>query len=81
MRKTVIYICLMLAAAIVLPSCSAASSSADYVEDKKEAYYNPAQIQGGYYDADGIIRENEFIKTEKNAVYTFSADVDTASYT
>ena len=35
---------------------------------------------GGIYNSDELI-ENDFIKTAENAVSTFSADVDTASYT
>lgn len=51
------------------------------VEDNIEAEM-PEPGQKGNYDPEkqGIV-ENQFIKTSENAVSTFSADVDTASYT
>ena len=79
---------------LILASCTAAPSPSDYYNpingnsDGKASYEypsiseKPAMEQIGNYDKEkkGIV-ENQFIKTSENAVSTFSADVDTASYT
>ena len=80
MKKTVICICLLLAAAVVLPSCSASAPSMT-ADTKASAYnYYPENPDENYAEKEEL-SENEFIKTADNAVSTFSADVDTASYT
>ena len=80
MRKTIVYVCLLLAAAIVLPSCSA--SAPDMAADTKASAYNYyPEKPGENFSEKEELSENEFIKTADNAVSTFSADVDTASYT
>ena len=85
MKKNVLVICLLLAAAIILPSCSRAPSGMAAEYYSKDAAYNYAELAelpGDNYDPEGkAIIENEFVKTSENAVSTFSADVDTASYT
>lgn len=87
MKKITVYICLILAAALILPSCSAMSPThADDTYAGKNANYNNAYLipdeQGPNYDPEATqVKENEFVKTSENAVSTFSADVDTASYT
>ncbi|MBR6921399.1 MAG: von Willebrand factor type A domain-containing protein [Clostridia bacterium] len=91
--KTVISI-ILVSAMLILASCTAAPSPSDYYNpingnsDGKASYEypsiseKPAMEQIGNYDKEkkGIV-ENQFIKTSENAVSTFSADVDTASYT
>ena len=87
MKKTVLYVSLLLAAALILPSCSAMSPSSakDTYADINYNYNNAYLIhdeQGQNIDPEATqIKENEFVKTSENAVSTFSADVDTASYT
>ncbi len=90
--KTVISI-ILVSAMLILASCTAAPSPSDYYNpingnsDGKASYEypsiseKPAMEQIGNYDKEkkGIV-ENQFIKTSENAVSTFSADVDTASY-
>ncbi len=85
MRKSLFVICLLLLAAMILPSCSRAPSgmAAEYYsKDAAHNYAEPAELPRDNYDPEGkAIIENEFVKTSENAVSTFSADVDTASYT
>ena len=86
MKKTNMFICLILAALLILPSCSASMSPSNRYEegenDRNGYSYTVPPEQGYNYDPQAVqIKENEFIKTAENAVSTFSADVDTASYT
>ncbi len=90
--KTVISI-ILVSAMLILASCTAAPAPSDYynpingVIDDAANYAIPSEAEvpaglpTGNYDPEkkGIV-ENQFIKTSENAVSTFSADVDTASY-
>ena len=88
-------IILILAVAIVLP-LAASCSGKGFADGKHENYYdmpaNAAYYMSGNetaapedpapdgYDQEKVI-ENPFVPVSENAVSTFSADVDTASYT
>ncbi len=85
MKRTVLLICLFLSAVLILPSCSSRGSMSapnenGYSRRNEYAAYEIPENEN--YDPEGKkITENEFIKTSDNRVSTFSADVDTASYT
>ncbi len=78
---------ILIAVMLLLASCSAkAPMSGRFMKGKgnyAEAVrydYKPGEGQTDLYPDNGFV-ENDFIKTEENAISTFSADVDTASYT
>lgn len=94
MKKNVkVTLSLVLAvSAVILASCSQAPGIADgynnYIIDYSKndaAEHQPVEIPSEQKqvnndpEASGIV-ENPFVKTSENAVSTFSADVDTASY-
>lgn len=68
----------------VLASCSAQAPNGGegYYPPSMDMYY-PQENQEGIIspESQSGIRENPFVSTSKQAVSTFSADVDTASYT
>ena len=79
MKKTVV---LLLTVIMLLTSCSMnmkyrARDGMNYENYPQAAQETPAELQE---EKDGFV-ENPFVKTEENAISTFSADVDTASYT
>lgn len=84
--KTVISI-ILVSAMLILASCTAAPAPADVMEPSNEYNYtsiaeSPGLKPIGNYDPEKKgVTENPFVKTADNAVSTFSADVDTASYT
>ncbi|MBO4422794.1 MAG: von Willebrand factor type A domain-containing protein [Clostridia bacterium] len=94
MKKTRIIISLILASAmLLLASCSDGYNGIAPADGYNYSYYSKAGIEAVTADpavpdepnnndpeAKQII-ENPFVKTSENAVSTFSADVDTASYT
>lgn len=69
---------------LMLVSCEAAESPGNYYPNVgMDAYYPPETPENGIIspESQSGIRENPFVNTSKQAVSTFSADVDTASYT
>ena len=83
MKRFVTLFLMLALSATVFAACSASAPN------DVEGYY-PDNMMGAYYpEEEGIISPNSqsgvietpFVKTEKEAISTFSADVDTASYT
>lgn len=71
-----------------LAAAQAAAAAAQAAASAAQAAVNSGKDSGKWYDIDefikdnyGMLIENPFIKTSDNAISTFSADVDTASYT
>ena len=82
-----IFALILIAVMLLLASCSAkAPMSGRFMKGKgnyaEAGRYDkaPGEGQTGLYPDNGFV-ENDFIKTEENAISTFSADADTASYT
>lgn len=84
MKKSIFTVSLFLAAAIALASCTAAPSndSRGYANApaENELYDGLIDISGNFDPEAKKLAENRFEKTSEHAVSTFSADVDTASY-
>ena len=84
-KRTVGLVSLILCALFIV-SCAAASPTEDFKDFIEEMESAPAESEpeGNIeYDNEGnaVITENAFISTATEPVSTFSADVDTASYT
>ena len=83
MKKTLITVITLILSLTLLASCSAAKNEGDMENNLSYPGMNQNNSMSGEYadeETPGFV-ENEFISTEQEAVSTFSADVDTASYT
>jgi len=93
MKKTIAILCLAALLLGTMVGCSKdMSGEMEYGGDGDQAmspgeqadnvngWYSADSLQGSVIEGDEVFAENPFIKTAKQAVSTFSADVDTASY-
>lgn len=74
----------LLTLVLMLASCDAADSPGSYYPNAGMDAYYPQETPGDSIispESQSGVRENPFVNTAKQAVSTFSADVDTASYT
>ncbi|MCR5694850.1 MAG: VWA domain-containing protein [Clostridia bacterium] len=87
MKKYFTVISVLILATAVLSSCSGYAPMTGYMPEG----YDPTSMADMLYDEEGFLKdveleegalvENPFFETEENDTATFSADVDTASYT
>ncbi len=80
--KKIVTLCVLLAmSAGVFAACDASGPVGEYYTgNMMDAYYPQEEGIISSQSQSGVI-ETPFVKTEKEAISTFSADVDTASYT
>ena len=81
MKKIVTLFLLLAMCAAVFAACSANEPGGEYYTGNMMGAYYPEEEDIISSQSQSGVIETPFVKTEKEAISTFSADVDTASYT